>query len=86
MILKLQKRLTNIFKNLVPNLDLKLPSKLLCQTPENGDEVLASIYKYQNYSSIKIILEKCNFSFSFKTVFLTDMEKKMKEMRSIPFI
>ena len=70
------------FQNLVPNLDLKLPSKLLCQTPENGDEVLASIYKCQNYPSIK----KCNFSLSFKSVFLTDIEKEIKEMKSIPFI
>ena len=25
------------FQNLVSNLDLKVKSKLLCQTPENGD-------------------------------------------------
>ena len=25
------------FQNLVPNLDLKVPSHLLCQTPENGN-------------------------------------------------
>ena len=34
------------FQNLVPNLNLRVPSKLLCQAPENGDEVLAAIYKY----------------------------------------
>ena len=34
------------FQKLVPNLDLKVPSKSLCQTPENDDEVLAAIYKY----------------------------------------
>ena len=32
------------FQNLVPSLNLKVPSKLLCQAPENGDEVLAAIY------------------------------------------
>ena len=37
------------FQNLVPNLNLKVPSKLLCQAPENGDGVLAAIYKYQNH-------------------------------------
>ena len=66
----------------MPNLDLKVPSKLLCQTPENGDEVLAAIYKYQNHPSIKINLEKCNFSFSFKAVSLTDIEKKMKSFNT----
>ena len=68
------------FQNLVPNLDLKVPINLLCQTPENGDGILAAIYKYQNHTSIKTILEKCNFSFSFKTVSLTDIEKKMKSL------
>ena len=66
----------------MPNLDLKVPSKLLFQTPENGDEVLAAIYKYQNHPSIKTILEKCNFSFSFKIVSLTDIEKEMKSLNS----
>ena len=70
------------FQNLVPNLDLKVPSNLLCQTPENGDEILAAIYKYQNHPSIKTILEKCNFSFSFKTVSLTDIEKEMKSLNT----
>ena len=63
------------FQNLVPNLDLKVPSNLFCQTPENGDEILAAIRKYQNHPNIKTILAKCNFSFSFKTVSLTDIEK-----------
>ena len=45
------------FQNLF-NLDLKVPRKILCQTPENGDEVLAAIYKHQNHPSIKTILEK----------------------------
>ena len=78
MILKLQKRLTK------PNLNLKVPSNLLCQTPENGDEVLAEIYKYQNqnHPSVKTILKKSNFSFSFKIVSLTDMEKEMKILNS----
>ena len=62
----------------MPNLDLKVPSILLCQTPENGDEILAATYKYQNHPSIKTILEKWNFSFSFKTVSLTDIEKEIK--------
>ena len=62
----------------MPNLDLKVPSNLLCQTPKNGDESVTTIYKCQNHPSIKTILEKCNFSFSFKTVSLTDIEKEMK--------
>ena len=33
------------FQNLVSNLDPKVSSKLLCQTPENGNEILATIYK-----------------------------------------
>ena len=66
----------------MPNLNLKLPSKLLCQVPENGDEVLAAIYKYQNHASIKTILKKCNFSISFKTVSLTDIEKEMKSLNT----
>ena len=70
------------FQNLVPNLDLKVPSNLLCQTPENGDEILAAIYKYQNHPSIKTILEKCNFSFSFKTVSLTNLKKEMKSLNT----
>ena len=71
------------FKNLVPNLDLnKVPSKLLCQAPENGNEVLAAIYKYQNHPRIKTILEKCNFSFSFKRTSLTDIEKKLKSLNT----
>ena len=70
------------FQNLVPNLALKIPSNLLCQTPENGDEILAAIYKYQNHSSIKTILVKCNFSFSFKTVSLTDIKIKIKRLNT----
>ena len=34
------------FQNLAPKLDLKGPNNVLCQTPENGDEVLVAIYKY----------------------------------------
>ena len=77
------------FQNLMPNLDLKVPSTLLCQTPENGDDVLAAIYKYQNHPSIKTIFGKCNFNFTFKTVFLTNIEKEIKNLttkKSIPFI
>ena len=70
------------FQNLVPNLNLKVRSKLLCQAPENGDEVLAAICKYQNHPSIKTIFEKCNFSFSFKTVSLTDIEKEMTSLNT----
>ena len=70
------------FQNLVPNLDLKLPSNLLCQTPIKGGEVLAAIYKYENHPSIKTILEKCDFSFSFKTVSLTDIENEMKSLNT----
>ena len=70
------------FKSLVPNSDLKVPSKLLCQTPENGGEVLTTICKYQNHPSIKTILKKCNFSFSFKTVSITDIKKEMKSLNA----
>ena len=38
--------------------------------------------KYQNHPSIKTILEKYNFSFSFKTVSLTDIEKEMKSLNA----
>ena len=61
------------FQNLVPNLALKVPSNLLCETSGNGDDILAAIYKYQNSPSIKTIFEKFSFSFSFKTVPLTDI-------------
>ena len=70
------------FQNLVPNLTLIVPSNLLCQTLKNGDEILVAIYKYPNHSSVKTILEKCNFSFSFKTVSLTDIEKEMKSLNA----
>ena len=53
---------------------------LFCQTPENGDEVLATISKYQNHPIIKTILEKCNFSFYFQNSAFTDAEKKMKSL------
>ena len=66
----------------MPDLNLKLPNKLLCQAPENGDEILAAICKYQNHPSIKTILEKYNFSFSFKTVSLTDIEKEMQSLNT----
>ena len=66
------------FQNLVPNLDLIVPSTLLCQTQENSGEILAEIYKFQKHPSIKTIFEKCNFSFSFKTVSLTDIEKEIR--------
>ena len=66
----------------MPDLDVKVPSKLLCQTPENGNGILAAICKYQNHPIIKAILEKCNFSFSFKAVFLTDIEKEIKSLNT----
>ena len=66
----------------MPDLDVKVPSKLLCQTSENGNGILAAICKCQNHPSIKAILEKCNFSFSFKAVFLTDIEKEMKSLNT----
>ena len=37
------------FQNLVPNLDLKVPSKLLCQAPKKGEEV------YPQYINTRII-------------------------------
>ena len=69
------------FQILVPQLDLKVPSNLLCQTSEKGD-VLAAVYKYQNHPSIKTILKKCNFIFSFKTVSLNDIKKEMKSLNT----
>ena len=45
-------------QNLLPNLALKVPKNLLCQTLENGHEILAATYKYQNHPSIKTILDK----------------------------
>ena len=66
----------------MPNLDLKVPSNLLWEIPENGDEILAAIYKCQNHSSIKTIFEKSNFSFSFKTVSLADIETEMKSLNT----
>ena len=47
-------------KNLVPNLDLQVPNNLLCQTPKNGDEVLAAISKYQNHSIIQVPKQSSN--------------------------
>ena len=70
------------FEHLVPNLDLKVPNKLLCQTSENSDGILAAIFKYQHHPSIKTILQKCNFSFSFKTVSLTDIENETKSLNT----
>ena len=67
----------------MPNLDLKVPDSLLCQTPENSDAVLVALSKYQNHSSINTIFKKCNFSFSFKTVSLTDIKKKMQSLTQI---
>ena len=64
------------------NLDLKSTSNLLCQTPENVDKFLAVIYKYKNHPSIKAILEKCNFSVSFKTVSFTDIKKEVKSLNT----
>ena len=66
----------------MPNTDLKVPKNLLCQTPKNGDEFLVAISKYHNHPSIKTIFEKCNFSFSLKTVSLTDIEKEMKSLNT----
>ena len=78
--------ITETFKkylqNLVPNLALKIPSNLLCQTQENGDEILALLYKYQNHPSIKTILVKYNLRFSIKTVSLTDIEKGIKRLNT----
>ena len=66
------------FQNLLPNLDLKVPHNLLRQTPENGDEVSTAMSKRQNHPSIKTILEKFHFSFSFKTVSLTEVKNEIK--------
>ena len=69
------------FKNLVLNLDLKVPNNLLCQTPKNDDKLSFGNTTHQNHPRIKAILEKYDFSFSFKTVFLTDVKKGDEESR-----
>ena len=56
----------------MPSLDLKVPNKLLCQTPGNCDKVLIAISKYQTHPSIN----SASQSFSFKTVSCTDKEKE----------
>ena len=40
------------FQNLVPNLDL-YQTIYFCQTPLNGDEILAAISKYQDHPTSK---------------------------------
>ena len=45
-------------------------------------KLLAAISKYQNHQSIKTILKKSNFSFSFETVSLTDIEKETKSLNT----
>ena len=65
------------FQNVVPNLDLKVANSLIHETPK---KVLTALSKYQNRPSIKTILKKCNFSFSFKTVSLTNVEKVIKSL------
>ena len=80
--LEIAKTFNKYFQKLVPNLHLKVQSNLLCLAPENGDEILATRYKYQNHSSKKTIIQKCNFSFSLKTVSLTFIEKEMKSLNT----
>ena len=58
-------------QNLMPNLDLKVPNNLVCQRSEIHDPVLVAISKYHNHPKMKTILDKSNFSFSFKTASLT---------------
>lgn len=80
IILKFRNLFTNVFKNLVPGLDLKVLNNLLCQTRKNGEEVLAAIFDHKNHPSITQSLKKCNFSFSFKARSLTDAESEMKSL------
>ena len=79
--LEIAETFNKYFQKLVPNLDLKVQTNLLCLAQENGDEILATRYKYQNHSSKKTIIQKCNFSFSLKTVSLTVIEKEMKSFK-----
>ena len=53
---------------------------ILCQTLRNGDGYLLAISKFQNHPSMKTVLKKCSFSFSFKTVSLTGKEKEIKSL------
>ena len=53
---------------------------MLCQTPKNVNEVFTAKSKYQYHPSIKTLFENCNFSFSFKTVSLTDIQEEMKSL------
>ena len=62
---EIAENLNKYFQNIVPKLDLKLPNNLLCQAPENGDEVLATISKYQ-YLNIKTILKNAILAFLSK--------------------
>ena len=55
---------------------------LLCQTSENGDKFLAAVYRYQNHPSIETIPKNYNFSFCFKTVSFTDIEKEMESLNT----
>ena len=64
----------------MPNLELKVPKNLFCQTPENAHEVLVTISKYQNHPSIKKNFQKCNFSFYLKTLSFNDVRKGVKSL------
>ena len=55
---------------------------LLCQSSENGDEFLAAVLRYQNHPRIKTILQNCNFSFYFKTVSFTNIEKEKESLNT----
>ena len=70
MILQLQKRLTNISKTV----DLKLRNNFLCEIPGNHPRII---------QISKPSLKKCNFSFSFKTSALTDIENEKRVQAQI---
>ena len=70
MILQLQKLLTNISKTV----DLKLRNNFLCEIPGNHPRII---------QISKPSLKKCNFSFSFKTSALTDIENEKRVQAQI---
>ena len=70
MILQLQKLLTNISKTV----DLKPRNNFLCEIPGNHPRII---------QISKPSLKKCNFSFSFKTSALTDIENEKRVQAQI---
>ena len=67
------------FSNIVSDLALKVPDALTHHSPKVKDPILSAISKYQNHSSIRIILQNCKNHFFFKTATLDDEENEPKK-------